>query len=125
MTTRHASNAIRLTAMGLAASLLAACQTVSLPGGGGPFDGRWASTDGVFVASFADGAFTSRATARPDVVLAQGSLTVMGPGTVQLNWFSQSQNANLSATCVSAGRGALDCTPSRGTPFRLTRQAVG
>ncbi|MEM7566171.1 MAG: hypothetical protein AAF321_02970 [Pseudomonadota bacterium] len=125
MSIRHAKTAARFASIGVAASLLAACQTVSLPGAGGPFDGRWASTDGVFVASFADGAFTSRATARPDVVLAQGSLTVTGPGSVQLNWFSQSQNANLSANCVSAGRGVLDCTPSRGTAFRLQRQAAG
>ena len=109
--------------LGLLAIGLSACQTVSLPSVRGPFEGRWASADGVFVATFADGQFTSRSVQRPDVVLAQGSLTATGPGSLRLDWFSQSQNASLSATCVAAARGTLDCSPSRGTPFRLTRIA--
>lgn len=102
---------------------LAACQTASLPGRAGPFEGAWASGDGVFVASFADGGFTSRAVQNPDIVLAQGRYTVVGPGAVRLDWFSQSQQANLSANCTSRGRATLVCAPSRGTPFTLSRAA--
>lgn len=114
-----------LAAFGVLAIGLSACQTVSLPGGGGPFAGQWASTDGVFIATLERGQFTSRSVQRPDVTLAQGSYTTTGPSGLRLDWFSQSQNASLSATCTAAGPGTLACTPSRGTPFRLVRQGRG
>ena len=112
-----------MAVLGALAFGLSACQTVSLPTARGPFAGQWASADGVFVATFADGQFTSRSVQQPDVVLAQGSVTVTGPGSLRLDWFSQSQNTALSAGCVAAARGTLDCSPSLGTPFRLTRIA--
>ena len=119
LTTMRAIAPASLLAIGLAA-----CQTVSLPGGGGSYTGQWASTDGIFIATLDEGQFTSRAVQSGET-LAQGSYTVTGPDSLRLDWFSQTQNASLSANCVAANPGTLSCTPSRGTPFQLRRSTVG
>ena len=75
-----ARRTVTSAAAGCGLLAIAACQTVSLPGSGGGYDGNWASSDGIFVASFAQGAFTSRSVQRPDLVLAQGTTTPTGAG---------------------------------------------
>ena len=83
---------IRATRAGgpaLAALLLAACQTYSQPPtmqASTPMDGNWASTDGVFYATFQGGSFISRFT-QTNEILAQGTYTVVG-NNVSMQWLS-------------------------------------
>ena len=65
----------------LSAGFLAGCQMTQTAGpAGSPLDGNWASSDGIFVATFQNNSFSSR-DARTGAVLAQGSYALQGrPG---------------------------------------------
>ncbi len=114
-------------AMLVAASGLAACQSgtrmAMAPGtampASTPMDGRWASTDGIFIASFQGGEFTS-VDAKTDAVLARGTYQV-SRGQVEMNWLSTSSNERRSATCGFSGRNQVTCTQASGATFQLTR----
>ena len=117
-------------ALAASALLLAACQTgptqVGARGMGGaaapastPMDGSWASTDGVFVASFKGGNFTSRFT-RTNEVLAQGSYSVSGDA-VTMQWLSVATQQERSASCTMSGEDKVHCEQAGGGGFDLTR----
>lgn len=113
-------------ALALSALLLAACQTGPTQIGmrnavraATPMDGSWASTDGVFVASFQGGNFTSRFT-RTNEVLAQGSYNVSGD-QVTMRWLSVATQQERSATCTMSGADSVHCEQAGGGGFELTR----
>lgn len=113
-------------AFALSALLLAACQTGPTQIGmrttaraATPMDGSWASTDGVFVASFQGGNFTSRFT-RTNEVLAQGSYNVSGD-QVTMRWLSVATQQERSATCTMSGADSVHCDQAGGGGFELTR----
>jgi hypothetical protein len=109
-------------AFALAALLLAACQSY-MPGAATPLptamDGQWASTDGVFVATFQRGGFTSRFT-QTNEILAQGTYTVTGP-TVSMQWMSVQAQQQRSASCTFTGADSVSCTQAGGGAFDLRR----
>jgi len=112
----------RLAAL-LGALLVGACQTydtgpVSLPVST-PMDGVWASTDGVFIASFGRGNFTSRFTATNEV-LAQGTYTVAG-STVTMQWISVATQQRRSASCTINSPDSVACNQDGGGRFELRR----
>ena len=102
-----------------------------MPMGGGPIggsrpmgsamDGNWASTDGIFVANFQGGSFTSRFT-QTNEVLAQGSYSVTGPN-VAMQWLSVATQQQRSANCAFAGSNRVRCQQTGGGSFELTRTA--
>lgn len=97
--------------------IVAGCQGV---GGSDPVKGRWASTDGVFVATFDSGAFTSRLTGTGETVVADGRYARTGAG-YRLSWTSIAANEQRSADCTFTGGRELACTPSVGQPFTMRR----
>lgn len=108
------------------AVLLSACQMMGGGGsGGGPprsqMDGTWASTDGVFVASFAGGSFVSRFT-QTNEILAQGSYTVAGPD-ISMSWLSKATNQQRSANCSFRSTNSVHCQQAGGGAFDLARSA--
>lgn len=107
----------------LAVLLLAACQTYyqPTPVSRSPMDGTWASTDGVFVASFQDGRFTSRFT-RTNEILAQGTYTVAGTA-VSMQWISVQAQQQRSANCAITSATTVACTQAGGGAFNLQRTA--
>ena len=114
----------RTIAAAAAATLLAGCQMMS----GGPqsparsqMDGNWASTDGVFVATFSGGSFVSRFT-QTNEILAQGTYTVDG-SNVSMQWLSVQAQQQRSANCTIAGTGSVRCNQAGGGSFELTRSA--
>jgi len=124
-----------IVALALAA-LLGACQTDPVqmtrgPSGGSglppaivpatPMDGEWAATDGVFVASFRGGAFTSRFT-KTNEVLAQGTYSVAGQ-QVTMQWLSVATQQQRSATCTMTGVDSVRCEQAGGGGFELQRSA--
>ena len=88
-----------------------------------PMDGVWASTDGVFVATFDRGSFTSRFTATNEI-LAQGSYTVAGD-TVTMQWISVATQQRRSANCTMAASESVTCNQDGGGHFELRRSPVG
>jgi hypothetical protein len=82
-------------------------------------DGTWASADGVFVASFQGGNFTSRFT-RTNEVLAQGSYTVSGD-QVSMRWLSVATQQERSADCTMSGANNVHCEQAGGGGFDLVR----
>jgi len=129
-----------IAALALAAVLLGACQTepfqmTGQPAGaarGGaalppavvaatPMDGEWAATDGVFVASFQGGAFTSRFT-KTNEVLAQGTYSVAGR-QVTMQWLSVATREQRAATCTMTGSNSVRCEQAGGGGFQLQRSA--
>lgn len=103
--------------------LLAACQSMqqSARPARSAMDGSWASTDGVFVASFQSGNFTSRFV-KTNEVLAQGTYTVTG-GQVAMRWLSVATQQERSADCSFTGADAVHCNQMGGGGFELRRTA--
>jgi hypothetical protein len=84
-------------------------------------DGSWSSNDGVFVATFAAGNFTSRFT-QTNEVLAQGTYTVSG-NTVTMQWMSVQTQQQRSATCTIMAPDSVSCSQAGGGRFDLKRSA--
>jgi hypothetical protein len=110
-----------IAAAASAALLLAACQAFQPAPRGTAMDGNWASTDGIFVASFQGGQFTSRFT-KTNEVLAQGTYSVAGD-QVSMQWLSVATQQQRSATCSFAGGGLVRCNQAGGGSFDLQRAA--
>lgn len=106
--------------VGLAALAIAGCQGAGI--GGTAIDGNWASDDGVFVATFNNGAFSSRLTGTGETVVADGRYSRQGGG-FRLRWVSIVANEQRSADCTFTSSSTVRCTPSAGQPFSMTRVA--
>lgn len=85
-------------------------------------DGVWASSDGVFVANFGQGRFTSRFTATNEI-LAQGAYTVAGDA-ISMQWISAATKQQRAATCSFAGADVVTCNQEGGGHFELRRSAA-
>ena len=105
----------------LSALLLAGCQSMQQAPRGTAMEGTWASADGLFVATFQDGSFTS-VDAKTNAVLARGRYSVQG-STVALNWTSSRRQQQFSATCTFTTRTDLHCSQLGSTEFDLRRRA--
>ena len=84
-----------------------------------PMDGAWSSTDGVFVANFERGNFTSRFTATNEI-LAQGNYTVAG-NMVSMQWMSVATQQRRSAQCMINTPDSVSCNQDGGGRFDLAR----
>jgi hypothetical protein len=84
-----------------------------------PMDGMWRSNDGVFVANFRGGSFTSRFT-KTNEILAQGSYTVNG-SNVSMQWISVQAQEQRTANCAFTGANTVNCTQAGGGSFGLSR----
>lgn len=89
-------------------------------GSGSNIDGNWGSDDGVFVATFQNGAFTSRLTGTGETVVADGRYS-RTPNGVSLSWTSIAANEQRAASCTLVAPQRLSCTPTVGQPFTMTR----
>jgi hypothetical protein len=99
--------------------VLAGCQTARF---GDPVSGRWASDDGVFVATFRNGAFSSRLTSTGETVVADGRYRRTTDGLI-LEWTSIAANERRTAQCRFLATSRLACAPSVGQSFTMTRRA--
>ncbi len=110
-------------ALALSTILLGACQVTRQqtppPATGTAMDGSWASTDGVFVASFQGGSFTSRFV-KTNEVLAQGTYSLTG-AQVAMQWLSVATQEQRSASCSFTGANDVHCEQAGGGGFDLTR----
>ena len=103
----------------LAAVLASACQSYETQPQRTAIDGRWASVDGIFVADFRFGTFTSRF-AQTDEILARGSYTISG-ADIALTWLSVQAQERRSAICTFTSATTVQCTQPDGSAFGLIR----
>ncbi|WP_156953391.1 hypothetical protein [Afifella pfennigii] len=99
-------------------ALLAGCQS----GGreiASPVEGRWRSSDGVFVSTFQAGSMTTQ-DATTGAQLATGSYAMAGPNTVEISWYSVATRQQRAATCRLAGPATMQCSQP-GASFTLNR----
>jgi hypothetical protein len=113
-------------ALVLAALSVGACQSFDRGGEQPPpqavataMDGNWASTDGVFVASFERGGFVSRFTATNEM-LAKGTYTVAGTD-VTMDWISVATKQQRAAACTIMSADVVACNQQGGGKFELRR----
>lgn len=116
MTMRQAGGAALV-----AATLLAACQTGTVQPRATAMDGEWASADGIFIATFERGSFTSRFI-QTNEILAQGTYAVSG-SLVSLRWLSVQAQEQRAATCTFATATTVRCQQEGGGAFDLLRTA--
>ena len=98
---------------------LAACQSTSGGGGMMSMAGNWASADGIFVASFNGGHFTSR-DAKTSKILAEGRYSEAAGG-VQMDWTSSTTAQQHTASCRFSSQDQVTCSQVGASPFVLTR----
>ena len=113
---------IRAVAMlAVAGGLLVGCQSAPDPSARSEptMEGRWLSSDGVFVATFNNSSFTS-VDARTNALLAQGSYTVQS-SQVNMQWISTRANQQRSAVCTFTTPASVTCNQPGATPFQLNR----
>lgn len=107
-------------AFALFALMLAGCEMMPLAARGTAMDGQWASTDGIFTATFRGGTFTS-VDARTNAILAQGTYSVAGD-QVSMQWMSVATQQQRAANCTIMGS-TVRCNQVGGGSFDLTRTA--
>ncbi|WP_157961994.1 hypothetical protein [Acuticoccus kandeliae] len=88
--------------------------------GGQGVEGNWASDDGVFIATFQNGAFSSRLTGTGETVVADGRYG-RNSGGLQLEWTSIAANERRAADCRFLTPQKLSCTPTVGQTFTMTK----
>lgn len=106
----------------LLAAGLASCQSSPQPNPlARGLDGTWASDDGVFVATFDSGRFTSRLTSTGEVV-ADGRYVDLGSGGgAQLSWYAVVSKQQRTAVCTFLTPTRVQCDPNVGNAFTMTR----
>lgn len=114
---------LAICALSLAAGL-AACQSAPQPNPlARGFDGTWASDDGVFVATFDAGRFTSRLNSTGEIV-ADGRYVDLGVGAgAQLTWYSVVSQEQRTAVCTYLTPTRVRCDPNAGNVFTMTKTA--
>ena len=120
----------KVFSMGVAAAvatMLAACTT------SGPdhppmaatqkgVEGSWIDAKGTGLSTFASGSFNTVATDTGQK-LAEGSYTMTGATSVQINGTSLIRQTPVSFNCLMVSTSQLNCTSASGQNFVLTRRA--
>ncbi|MBN9220258.1 MAG: hypothetical protein J0I79_20120 [Mesorhizobium sp.] len=123
-----ARKVLSMSMAGALAVVLAACTT------GGPdqppvtpntpkgVEGSWIDAKGTGLSTFAGGKFTTVATDTGQK-LSDGSYTMTGPTSVEINGTSLIRQTPVSFNCLLVSTSQLNCTSSSGQNFVLTRRA--
>lgn len=114
------------TKMGTALALcfvvltLTACSRGAKPAGPPIANGTWASSDGVYTATFANGSF--RATANDTgETLSQGRYIVKTKDQLRIEWQGNVSRAENSAECTKPNPEEMNCLDQNGKSFTLRR----
>ena len=110
-----------------AALLLAACTTsgpANTPMAAAPkgVEGSWIDAQGTGLSTISGGSFQTVATDTGQK-LADGSYTLTGPTSVEINGTSLIRQSPISFNCLLVSTSQLNCTSAAGQNFVLTRRA--
>ena len=109
-----------VSALLLAAVLLAGCQTNKEVAGPPLLNGNWASSDGVYTAEFRNGSFRAVANDTGGVI-SEGSYVALSDSNVKLSWSGIVSGRSNSAECLKPNPDQLDCVDQNGNKFSLKR----
>jgi hypothetical protein len=117
---------LSMSVAGAIATMLAACATsgpdeppmAAAPKG---VEGSWIDAKGTGLSTFTGGTFTTVATDTGQK-LADGSYTMTGATSVQINGTSLIRQTAVSFNCLMVSTSQLNCTSSSGQNFVLTRR---
>ncbi|RVC31047.1 hypothetical protein [Mesorhizobium sp. M7A.F.Ca.CA.004.04.2.1] len=117
---------LSMSVAGAIATMLPACSTngpdeppmAAAPKG---VEGSWIDAKGTGLSTFAGGTFTTVATDTGQK-LADGSYTMTGATSVQINGTSLIRQTAVSFNCLMVSTSQLNCTSSSGQNFVLTRR---
>lgn len=121
-----ARNVLSMGVAGAIATMLAACATsgpdqppmAAAPKG---VEGSWIDAKGTGLSTFSSGKFTTVATDTGQK-LADGSYTMTGATSVQINGTSLIRQTGVSFNCLLVSTSQLNCTSAAGQNFVLTRR---
>ena len=124
------TTARRMISAGLATAMAAAVAGCTTGGPGAPpmasapkgVEGNWIDAQGTGISTFAGGRFQTSATDTGQK-LADGSYTMTGATSVQINGTSLIRQSPISFNCLMVSPSQLNCTSSSGQNFVLTRRA--
>jgi hypothetical protein len=85
-------------------------------------EGAWIDAKGTGLSTFSGGSFTTVATDTGQK-LADGSYTMTGATSVEINGTSLIRQTPVSFNCLMVSTSQLNCTSSSGQNFVLTRRA--
>jgi hypothetical protein len=122
-----ARKVLSLGMAGAVATMLAACATsgpAEPPMAAAPkgVEGSWIDAKGTGLSTFTGGKFTTVATDTGQK-LADGSYTMTGATSVEINGTSLIRQTPVSFNCLLISTSQLNCTSSAGQNFVLTRRA--
>ncbi|RVA92768.1 hypothetical protein EN925_09905 [Mesorhizobium sp. M7A.F.Ca.US.006.04.2.1] len=117
---------LSMSVAGAISAMLAACATsgpdqppmAAAPKG---VEGSWIDAKGTGLSTFTGGTFTTVATDTGQK-LADGSYTMTGATSVQINGTSLIRQTAVSFNCLMVSTSQLNCTSSSGQNFVLTRR---
>jgi hypothetical protein len=121
-----ARKVLSMSMAGALATMLAACATsgpdqppmAAAPKG---VEGSWIDAKGTGLSTFTGGTFTTVATDTGQK-LADGSYTMTGATSVQINGTSLIRQTPVSFNCLMVSTSQLNCTSASGQNFVLTRR---
>ena len=121
-----ARKVLSMSIAGALATMLAACATsgpdqppmAASPKG---VEGSWIDAQGTGLSTFTGGTFTTVATDTGQK-LADGSYTMTGATSVEINGTSLIRQAPVAFNCLMISTSQLNCTSSSGQNFVLTRR---
>ena len=125
---RPAIRALALTLPVLGAACTINAQPVPVGPAGAPpvtarVEGNWASSDGVAIASFQNGAFVNRAADTGQAFTSEGRDNYLGGDRVGISYTSLVRQAQVQVNCLAVSASQLNCTNAAGARFSLFRRA--
>ncbi len=103
---------------------LSACQTQqpATSTASGPFEGNWASADGIYTARMRANRFIATASDTGGTI-SEGTYTTTSQTSVDLQWYGIVSGRPGSAKCALAGSTTLNCVDGNGNDFVLNKVA--
>lgn len=100
--------------------VLTSCQGSKEVAGPPILNGKWASSDGIYVAELNNGIFRAIANDTGGVI-SEGNYVALSDTRVKLNWYGVVSGKANSAECLKSTADQLDCVDENGIKFSLRR----
>lgn len=104
----------------LAIGILAGCNNAKDLAGPPVLNGKWASSDGVYVAELLNGQFRAVANDTGNVI-SEGSYIALAENKIKLSWVGKISGKSNQAECLKPEDNQLDCVDVSGNKFSLRR----
>lgn len=104
----------------LSIAVVSSCQANKEVAGPPILNGKWASSDGIYIAELNNGIFRAIANDTGGVI-SEGNYIALSDTRVKLNWYGVVSGKANSAECLKSTADQLDCVDENGNKFSLKR----